>query len=73
MLFLIGFLPLHHPLAVHTLVFFFALLGAKVNSSIKSKTSAVVRPLLNLHFPLHLKGFWDVQASLDSWSLVDTV
>ena len=73
MLFLIGFLPLHYPLAVHTLVFFFALLGAKVNSSIRPKTSAMVRPYLTLHSLLHLKGFWDVQASLDSWSLVDTV
>ena len=73
MLFLIRFLPLHHPLAVHTLVFFFALLDANVNSSIKSKTSAMVSPYFTLHLSLHLKGFWDVQASLDSWSFVDTV
>lgn len=73
MLFLICFLPLHDPLAVRTLILFFALLNETVNSLIISNTSAMVRPYFTLHFPLHLKEFWDVQASLDSWPLVDTV
>ena len=73
MLFLICFLPLHDPLAVHTLILFFPLLNGTVNQMIISKTLAMVRPYFTLHFPLHLKGFWDVQTSLDSWPLVDTI
>ena len=73
MLFLICFLPLHDPLAVHTLILFFAFLKGTISSLIYSKTSTMVMPYSTLHFPLHLKGFWDIQTSLDSWPLVDTL
>ena len=63
-LFLVGFLSFHHPLAMHLLIFFLALLHFMSACPVLSPSTNTVSDLA-LHFLFHLKWLRDIQSFLD--------
>lgn len=71
-LFLVGFLPIHDPLAMHLLIFFLALLHFMSAFLCLSDHISEIFDLA-LHFLLHLKWLRDIQPFSNCWSSVDPI